>query len=46
MKTLILAPRIVVPNWKREFAMHSSVDQERIITLHHEADGVLLGRER
>lgn len=33
MRTLILAPIVVVENWKREFKVHSKVDQSKILTL-------------
>ena len=33
MRTLILAPIIVVDNWKREFKAHSKIPQDRILTL-------------
>ena len=33
MKTLILAPVIVCPNWKREFAMYSKIPQKDIVVL-------------
>lgn len=33
MRTLILCPVIVVENWKREFGMHSKIDQKKIFTL-------------
>lgn len=32
-KTLILAPVIVCPNWKREFAMYSKISQKDIVVL-------------
>lgn len=31
--TLILAPSVVCPNWKREFSVHSKIPQERILVL-------------
>lgn len=34
MKTLILAPLVVLENWKREFAMHSKIDPKDIIVLN------------
>ena len=33
MRTLILTPRIVVPNWKREFSVHSRVPSEKVTCL-------------
>jgi SNF2 family DNA or RNA helicase len=33
MRTLIFTPRIVVPNWKREFATHSKIDPKNIWAL-------------
>lgn len=33
-RTLILTPKIVVPNWKEEFAKFSKVPQDRIVLLH------------
>lgn len=34
LKTIILAPPIVLENWKREWKMHSKVDQRHITVLH------------
>jgi len=34
MKTLILAPLIALNNWKKEFKMHSHIDQKKIIILN------------
>lgn len=34
LNTLILAPLVVLNNWKREFAMHSTVDQEKITVIN------------
>lgn len=33
MRTLILAPRAVVPNWKREFLMYSKISSDHITVL-------------
>jgi SNF2 family DNA or RNA helicase len=33
MRTLILAPVVVVENWKREFKVHSKIPQDLILTL-------------
>jgi SNF2 family DNA or RNA helicase len=33
LRTLIFAPRIVVPNWKREFGVHSKIPQDQIWSL-------------
>lgn len=34
MRTLILAPPIVLNNWKNEFSLHSNIDQRDILVLH------------
>ncbi len=33
MKTLILCPQVVIPNWKNEFKLHSRIDQKEILAL-------------
>ncbi len=33
MRTLILAPVVVVENWKREFKVHSKIPQDHVLTL-------------
>lgn len=37
VKTLILCPPIVVPNWADEFAMHSKIPRDRVVLLQGSA---------
>lgn len=34
LRTIVLCPPIVVPNWKDEFALHSRIPQERVVLLN------------
>lgn len=34
LKTIVLAPPIVLRNWKNEFKLHSKIDQNDIVILH------------
>lgn len=34
LRTIVLCPPIVLENWRREFKMHSKIDQKNIIILH------------